>query len=194
MSSPEAIGDIFMRRFGGDMLQRRPAFDDYKITHIEAESANRMAGIRAERASDIEIPPEIDRLIDNPMYRNAVRSRIKMHGLPYVRRCAELANTKAKPSHWFAKAVISAKNWREKTLSMLEALFHTEGIVLEAISGIGEKAEQFINYIIGSIGVIGMSTFMKIVRRARTADNPEHYMFGAIRQAIQQAKSPTPAL
>lgn len=180
MASAEQIGAYLQRRYGSQLN------DDYILTSVDSSTANRMTG--TFRAGKIEIPQEVERLIDNKMYRNRVRYLIRTHGAHYLQKCAEIAQTKAKPSHWFAKAVISVKNWQERTLSMLESLFSTEGIVLKAVSGMSEQAQRFTNYIIGAIGCLGMSTFRDIMRRARKADEPERYMFGALRQAMQEQR------
>lgn len=180
MASAEQIGSYLQRRYGSQLN------DDYILTSVDCTTSNRLSG--AFKAGRVEIPPEVERLIDNKMYRNRVRYLIRVHGVHYMRKCAELAQTKAKPSHWFAKAVISVENWRERTLSMLESLFSTEGIVLKAVEGMSEEAQRFVNYMIGAVGFLGMGTFKDIIRRARKADNPEHYMFGALRQAIQEQK------
>lgn len=185
MASPEQIGAYLQRTYGAHRA------DDYIITSVDSATANRLAG--AFKADKVEIPPEVDRLIDNKMYRNRVRFLIRVHGVHYMIKCAELAQTKAKPSHWFAKAVISTRNWHERTLTMLEALFSTEGIVLKAVAGMSEQAQRFTHYVIGAIGYLGMGTFRDIMRRARQADDPERYMFGALRQAMQEQKGLIPS-
>ena len=180
MASAEQIGAYLQRRYGSQVN------DEYIITSVDSGVSNRLSG--AIKSGAVVIPPEVDRLIDNKMYRNRVRFLIRVHGVHYMQKMAELAQTKAKPSHWFSKAVISVKNWSERTLSMLESLFATEGVVLKVVSGMSEQAQRFQNYITGAIGYLGMSTFRDIVRRAKKAENPEHYLFGALRQAIQEQK------
>lgn len=179
MASAEQIGAYLNRRYGS-------VSDDYILSSVDSDTANRLSG--AFKAGKVEIPPEVDRLIDNKMYRNRVRFLISVHGVHYMQKCAELAQTKAKPSHWFAKSVISVKNWQERTLGMLESLFATQGVAIRAIAGMSEQAQRFIHYITGAIGYLGMGTFRDIMRRAKNADDPEHYLFGALRQAIAEQK------
>lgn len=43
------------------------------------------------------------------------------YGVDYLLKLAELAKTKGKPSHWYAKAT-SVKQWKEQTEKMLSEL------------------------------------------------------------------------
>lgn len=54
--------------------------------------------------TSIEIPPEIDALIDNKAYYNKFKSLIRKGHLQDLLDLAEIALTKDKPSHWFAKS------------------------------------------------------------------------------------------
>lgn len=154
---------------------------DFIVTGMSAEVQNRLEGWNGQ-----ELPEDIDELIDNKAYRPRVRLLCREHGLKYVRKLAELARRQdvAKPSHYFAKAY-SVKNWHEKTLQVLEDLFHMEGIVLKTVGSISQKTKQWVFYVIGTIRQIGLETFEQIANRAKNAEDPEHYLFGALNLARQ---------
>jgi hypothetical protein len=54
--------------------------------------------------TSIEIPPEIDVLIDNKAYYNKFKKLIREGHLQDLLELAEIALTKDEPSHWFAKS------------------------------------------------------------------------------------------
>src|SRR5574338_696384 len=54
--------------------------------------------------NSIDIPQEIDDLIDNKAYRNKFKSLIKKGHLHDLLELAAQARTKDKPKHWFAQA------------------------------------------------------------------------------------------
>lgn len=69
--------------------------------------------------SEIEsIPDEIDSLIDNKMYRNKFKKLIREGHLRDLIELAEIAQSKDKPSFWFAKVCAKAR-W-ENTLTWLK--------------------------------------------------------------------------
>ena len=68
--------------------------------------------------TSIEIPEQIDALIDNKMFRNKFRSLIKRGFLSQLTQLAEIAKSKTAPSRWFAKATSKAM-W-DRTLRFLE--------------------------------------------------------------------------
>lgn len=55
------------------------------------------------------VPEEIDRLIDNKMYRNKFKKLIREGHLKDLLQLAEIAQTKEKPSFWFAKVCAKAR-------------------------------------------------------------------------------------
>jgi hypothetical protein len=67
-----------------------------------------------------ELPPEIEALIDNKMYRNKFRKYIREGYLHDLLQLAEIAQTKGRKSHWFAKVTAKA-NW-EQTQDFLKTL------------------------------------------------------------------------
>lgn len=74
--------------------------------------------------SSIELPAEIDSLIDNKAFRNRYRKLIREGHLADLLELAELARERAteqSPSHWFAKAC-SVKHWEAQTMPFLARL------------------------------------------------------------------------
>lgn len=67
--------------------------------------------------NSIELPKEIDDLIDNKMYRNRYKRLIRDGHLADLLELAALAVTKTKPSHWFAR-ICSVRRW-DGTLAWL---------------------------------------------------------------------------
>lgn len=152
------------------------------VSGMSAEVQNTLEGWDGET-----LPESIDSLIDNKAYRNRVKWLAKVHGLKYMEKLAELARREAvgKPSRYFAKAY-SVKNWHEKTLQILEDLFQLEGFVLESVGSISEKTKKFVFYIMGTVRQIGVEKFQEILGRVKHAENPEHYLFGALNLARQE--------
>lgn len=70
--------------------------------------------------NSIELPEEIDNLIDNKMYRNKFKKMVREGHLNDLMQLAEIAITKNQPSHWFAK-VTSKARW-DSTLEWLSKL------------------------------------------------------------------------
>jgi len=69
-------------------------------------SANRFyrTSSEATASNSIELPAEIDDLIDNKMYRNKFRKLVREGHLNDLLALAEIARTKNKPSFWFSRA------------------------------------------------------------------------------------------
>lgn len=67
--------------------------------------------------NSIELPAEIDALIDNKNYRKKYLKLIREGHLADLQELAKIAATRKQPSHWFAKAC--AKAMWERTLKFL---------------------------------------------------------------------------
>lgn len=189
-----------LKQAGYLLEEEKPATEQAELVEIRKHSSSEfiVSGMSAEVQNDLEewdgktLPEEIDSLIDNKAYRNRVLFLGRMHGLKVLKKLAELARRQevVKPSHYFAKAY-SVKNWHEKTLQILEDIFALEGFVLDSVGSISEKTQKFVFYIMGSIRLIGMEKFQDIMSRVKQAENPEHYLFGALNLARQEvADSP----
>lgn len=189
-----------LKQAGYLLEEEKPAIEQVELVEIRKHSSSEfiVSGMSAEVQNTLEdwngeVPEDIKALVDNKQYMPAVKARIREFGLKYVRKSAELARLKsvAKPSHHFAKSVICVKNWHEKTLQILEDIFALEGFVLDSVGSISEKTKKFVFYIMGSIRLIGMEKFQDIMSRVKQAENPEHYLFGALNLARQEvADSP----
>lgn len=189
-----------LKQAGYLLEEEKPATEQAELVEIRKHSSSEfiVSGMSAEVQNSLEewdgktLPEEIDSLIDNKAYRNRVLFLGRTHGLKALKKLAELARRQevVKPSHYFAKAY-SLKNWHEKTLQILEDIFALEGFVLDSIGSISEKTKKFVFYIMGSIRLIGMEKFQSIMSRVKQAENPEHYLFGALNLARQEvADSP----
>lgn len=69
-------------------------------------------------SNSIELPAEIDDLIDNKMYRNKFKKLLREGHLADLIELATIAHTKGKPSFWFAKVCANSR-W-EGTLEWLQ--------------------------------------------------------------------------
>jgi hypothetical protein len=81
----------------------KPAAKSTSTTRVRAAASSIEASVITNNTS-IEIPPEIDALIDNKAYRNKFRSLIRKGHLQDLLELAEVAVTKDNPLHWFAAA------------------------------------------------------------------------------------------
>lgn len=90
------------------------------------------------------LPDDVLNLIDNKNYLPKHKKLARDYGSKYLIKLAELAQTKDKPSNWYAK-VTSKKNWGNITLPMLEKLFQAVEQAKKAISklGISDKWLRF---------------------------------------------------
>lgn len=80
--------------------------------------------------NSIDIPAEIDALIDNKAYYNKFRKLIREGHLDKLLKLAEIAWTKEAPSHWFA-TVTAKHNW-ERTLEFLAEIRQVAKQVMHA--------------------------------------------------------------
>src|SRR6266540_7363183 len=103
-------GNILAARFSRQPSLSSPS--NKSKTSIEGSANNSI--------TSIEIPAEVDELIDNKAYYNKFRKLMREYPQE-IMALVELAHTKAQPSHWFAR-VTAKKNW-ERTLKFLSELF-----------------------------------------------------------------------
>jgi len=92
-------GDMLATRYG-----QRPSpstLTSKNKTSIESSVGNNI--------TSIEIPAEVDALIDNKAYYNKFRKLMREYPQE-IMALVELARTKDQPSHWFAR-VTAKKNW-----------------------------------------------------------------------------------
>jgi len=108
---------------------------------IELERVNtnttsiELAQSQTQQASTLDIPKEVDTLIDNKLYRNKFRYLIKQGYLSQLLELAAIARQKDAPSRWFAVATAKA-NWQAtlKFLSELRRVRQTAAEVLRRIN------------------------------------------------------------
>ncbi len=103
-------GDMLATRYG-----QRPSpstLTSKNKTSIESSVGNNI--------TSIEIPAEVDALIDNKAYYNKFRKLMREYPQE-IMALVELARHKDQPSHWFAR-VTAKKNW-ERTLKFVAGLF-----------------------------------------------------------------------
>ncbi len=108
----EAIGALLNNRMSSIELKR------VRTTNNSIE----LAPSQTQTASTLDLPEEIDALIDNKMYRNKFRYLIKQGYLSQLLELAAIAKGKNAPSRWFAVAT-AKKNW-QATLHFLSELRH----------------------------------------------------------------------
>lgn len=92
----------------------------------------------ASRASG-ELPGEIEALVDNKAFLPRHRKLQREYGDEVLLKLAELAQSKDKPSHWYAK-VTSVKCW-DRTLKMVKKLIAAAKRAVLAMEKLGAKAE-----------------------------------------------------
>jgi hypothetical protein len=102
--------------------------------------------------TSIELPPEIDNLIDNKMYRNKFKKLVREGHMRDLLELAALARTKDNPSHWFARATKTTTapgqegkptNW-ERALKYLAKLHQVAATAERVAKRLGSKVNMFI--------------------------------------------------
>ncbi|HEY7348101.1 MAG TPA: hypothetical protein VH599_07245 [Ktedonobacterales bacterium] len=102
--------------------------------------------------TSIELPQEIDDLIDNKMYRNKFKKLVREGHTRDLLELAAIARTKDKPSHWFARATKTTAapgqegtptNW-ERALKYLAKLRQVAQTAERVAKRIGTKVNSFI--------------------------------------------------
>ncbi|MFG2681783.1 hypothetical protein [Streptomyces sp. NPDC048392] len=99
-------------------------------TLAERQFYRRNDGVNAlSSIEEGEIPQAVDDLIDNKMYRNKFKSLIRRGHLQDLLDLVEVAQTKERPSRWFA--TVTAKKCWERTLDFLKKLREVQRVVKE---------------------------------------------------------------
>src|SRR6266571_731685 len=99
-------GDVLAGRFG-----QRPS-----LSSLTSKNKTSIEGGVSNNITSIEIPAEVDELIDNKAYRNKFHSLMRQYPRE-IMALVELAHGKTQPSRWFA-TVTAKRNW-ERTLKFL---------------------------------------------------------------------------
>jgi hypothetical protein len=105
------------------------------------ESKTSIEGNVSNNTNSIDIPPEVDALIDDKAYYPKFRKRLREHRRE-IMALVEIAHTKAKPSRWFAVAT-SNDQW-PRTLKFLAELFKVRETAERVAKKIGTTVRRFI--------------------------------------------------
>ncbi|MGV9340596.1 hypothetical protein [Streptomyces sp. NPDC003688] len=108
--------------------------------HLKETSEPDESHPKRREATQGEIPPVIDALIDNKMFRNKFKALIRRGHLQDLLELAAIAPTKEHPSRWFAK-VTSKAAW-ERTLDFLKNLRNVQRVVHEVCERISVPAKK----------------------------------------------------
>jgi hypothetical protein len=90
--------------------------------------------------NSIDIPAEIDTLIDNKAYYNKFRKLIREGHLDHLLNLAQIARTKDTPSRWFAMAT-AKRNW-DRTLEFLNKVRAVANQVMHAAAQLHVPADR----------------------------------------------------
>lgn len=137
------------------------------------------------RNGELILPEEIIKLVDNPMYLPRHRKLARDYGVNYLLKLAELARTKGKPSHWYAKAT-SKDNWKQ-TEEMLIGLFKKIDKIKDKLQGIGVSS-KWINYFVGAADKLPEARFNNCIElaKSRGAKKPPNLLARAIKINLEQ--------
>src|SRR6266511_6119336 len=123
--------DVLAARYG--RRSSLPTLTSKNNTSIEGSASNNI--------TSIEIPAEVDALIDNKAYYNKFRKLMREYPRE-IMVLAELARTKTQPSRWFA--TVTAKNNWERTLKFLAELFRVRELAKRVAEKINTAVTGFI--------------------------------------------------
>lgn len=134
---------------------------------------------------ELVLPDEIIKLVDNPMYLPRHRKLARDYGVNYLLKLTELARTKGKPSHWYAKAT-SKDNWKQ-TEEMLISLFKKIDKIKEKLQGIAVSS-KWINYFVGAADKLPEARFNNCIElaKSRGAKKPPNLLAKAIKINLEQ--------
>lgn len=134
------------------------------------------------------LPSEVVDLIDNKAYMNRHLKLARDYGVDYLKKLAELAQTKAKPSHWYAK-VTSTKKWAQ-TEKMLMELFKKLDKLMEKMQGI-EILPHYLPYYLKAQKLLSEYKFNRCIENAtaRGAENPPHLLAKAIKMSLEELQT-----
>jgi hypothetical protein len=124
-------GDVLAARFS-----QRPS-----LSSLTSKNKTSIEGSVNNSITSIEIPAEVDALIDNKAYYNKFRKLVREYPKEIL-TLAELASTKDRPSHWFAR-VTAKKNW-ERTLKFLAELFRVRELAERVAKKLSITVTSFI--------------------------------------------------
>jgi hypothetical protein len=112
-----------------------------RLTALKSKHNNSIESSASNNTNSIEIPAEVDALIDNKAYYPKFRKLLREYRRE-IMALVELAHTKAQPSRWFATVTAKA-NW-SRTLKFLAELFRVRETAERAAKKLGTAVSRFI--------------------------------------------------
>lgn len=136
---------------------------------------------------NLYLPKEIVNLIDNKAYINRHKKLAREYGMTYLLKLAELAQTKAKPSRWYAK-VTSVKQWAEQTEAMLSKLFKKLAELTEQLTGTGIDM-KYLPYYLKAKMRLSEYKFNRCIENSRSkgVKSPPNLLAYSIKEALAEA-------
>ncbi|NQD41429.1 hypothetical protein [Glutamicibacter halophytocola] len=116
-----------------------------------------------------ELPKAVLDLIDNKAYLPRHKKLKRLYGDKVLLKLAELAATKGKPSHWYAK-VTSIEKW-EQTFEMVKTLIANSRRALVAMEKLGAEA-SFLPWYIKTVAALSEAQVAGFIERATRAKSP----------------------
>jgi len=186
-SSPISIEEL--------VIEKKEGFVGLKIAQAQVFKQQEAGRISPSRIVDNRnfvnevLPDEVTALVDNKAYLPRHKLLARQHGVKQLTKLAELAKTKAKPSHWYAK-VTSKANW-EQTLEMLDNLFKALHKAQQALEKVGIMGTKWVYYYTKACSKLSEAQISNAVElaTAKGVKAPPR-MFAT---AISRALKPTPA-
>lgn len=158
-------------------------FENYKINHLRVVDNTKYTAVNGE----LMLPKEVLNLVDNKMYLPRHNKLARDYGVKYLLKLAELASTKGKPSHWYAKAT-SKKNWQQ-TSDMLIKLFKKLDMTREKLAHL-RVSEQWLNYFAGAFSKLSEKqiAYCLELASARGVKKPPNLIAKLVKMNLELAK------
>ena len=142
-----------------------------------------------DETGNIVIPDEISCLIDNKAYSNRHKYLIRNYGIEHMKKLAEIAKSKAKPSHWYAKATQrkedekTGRNWENYTLPMLERLFEKEARMKERLEKLGGSL-RYLPFYLKAERILHFDVLEDIFEISLKKRNPDFYFRKCVKEEL----------
>jgi hypothetical protein len=179
-------------------LDQEGASDWYEtIDHqlVDTERAHKIRQLRVvdnrgyTRPGGLELPEAITNLVDNKAYLPRHQKLARDYGVKYLIKLAEIAQTKGKPSRWYAKATSKA-NWKQ-TEQMLQSLFKKLDQAREILAKVPQATQlagQWLNYYAGAFSRLSEAQVNQCVELAnsRGAKKPPNLFARSIKLQLDK--------
>lgn len=186
-NSPFSIEELVIEKKEGKPRLQEPQPQVFRAPTLHSIERHRVIDNRS--FVNEMLPQEITALVDNKMYLPRHKLLAREHGVNYLLKLAELAQTKGKPSHWYAK-VTSKANWQQ-TLEMLNDLLRALDKAKQALAKVGISGEKWLYYYTKACSKLSEAQLNNAIElaTARGVKAPPR-MFAT---AVSRALRPTPA-